>query len=165
MPPLLSVIILSLSSEKTTKISKFALLPSLLSTLADPDIMQFQNLLIGDQSYVSPSTNSSEHIEDIHHSQAFITAHNKYCTMPNDILVPIIPFIDGTPIDPYGRNKLEVVMYTLGIFNQPTRNKTINGILLDIFLTHVQVILVNKKKTIFQIKINQSPNVPIIMQC
>ena len=116
--------LIRLPSGKTTKISKFALLPSLLSTLTDPDIMQFQNLLIGDKSYVSPSTNSSEHIEDIHHSQAFITAHNKYCTMPNDILVPIIPFIDGTPIDPYGRNKLEVVMYTLGIFNQPTRNKT-----------------------------------------
>ena len=87
---------------KTTKISKFGLLSSLLSTLTDPEIMQYKHLLIGDKACILPSKYSSDYIKDIHHNQAFLRDHKMFCTMPNDILVPVSPFIDGTPIDPYG---------------------------------------------------------------
>ena len=80
--------------------------------------------LLYDELYYDPLKVQSDIYKDIHHGEAFKMAHNKFCTEPYDVLIPIIPFIDGTPIDPYGRNKLEVVMYTLGIFNQQTRNKT-----------------------------------------
>ena len=55
---------------------------------------------------------------------------------PMDIWIPIIPFIDITAIDPYGRNKLEVVMFTLGIFNQSTRNKSSSWRLLGYFIQY-----------------------------
>ena len=115
--------ILILPSNRTTRISTFDLKSSLLALLTDPELMQRENLLLYDDSYNDPSNIQSEIYKDIHHGNAFKTAHEKFCTEPYDVLVPIIPFIDGTPIDPYGRNKLEVFMYTLGIFNQSTRHK------------------------------------------
>ena len=115
--------VMKLPSNHTTKISKINLIASLFSLLTDPQIMIQDNLLIYDPAYLDPSENQSNHISDIHHSSSFKIAHQKMCNDPKDVLVPIIPFIDGTPIDVYGRNKLEVLMYTLGIFNQKTRNK------------------------------------------
>ena len=121
MKPIHNVI--TLPSHLTTKISKMNLLGSLFSLLTDPDIMNKNNLLIDDITFRKPNENASDVYGDIHHSSMFKNAHKEFCKEPYDVLVPIIPFIDGTPIDPYGRNKLEVFMYTLGIFNQKTRNK------------------------------------------
>lgn len=115
--------VITLPSKMSTKISKFNLIGSLFSLLTDPDLMQEKNINIYDKSYTNPNNTYTDKYKDIHHCNSFKTAHAKFCQQPNDILVPIIPFIDGTPIDPYGRNNLEVVMYTLGIFNQSTRNK------------------------------------------
>ena len=91
--------------------------------LTDPQLMIHDNLLIYDDNYLHPNDSNATKYTDIHNSLAFKTAHNKLCTHEHDVLVPIIPFIDGTPIDVYGRNKLEVLMFTLGIFNQKTRDK------------------------------------------
>ena len=116
--------IIPLPSHRTSRISKFDLKSSLLALLTDPDIMKSQQLLLYDQSYIDPYNHESGFYSDIHNGSAFREAHKKFCHLPNDVLVPVIPFIDGTPIDPYGRNKLEVVMYTLGLFNKSLRNKT-----------------------------------------
>ena len=118
--------VMKLPSNHTTKISKMNLVASLFSLLTDPQLMIQDNLLIYDNEYLQPSKSTSTHITDIHHSTSFQEAHQNICKDPHDVLVPIIPFIDGTPIDVYGRNKLEVLMYTLGIFNQSTRNKPIS---------------------------------------
>ena len=120
--------VISLPSERIVKISRFDIVTSIFSLLSDTDITQPKNMLISDPLYKNPNSqvlqNMSSTIFDLHQSQSFRDAHKELCKNENDILVPIIPFIDGTPIDPYGRNKLEVVMYTLGIFNLRTRNKT-----------------------------------------
>ena len=121
MKPIHDIIVLP--SLQSTRISKMNLLGSLFSLLTDPELMVESNLLINDPTFTKPNETLSTHINDIHHSSSFRYAHSKFCTNEMDVLVPIIPFIDGTPIDPYGRNKLEVFMYTLGIFNQSTRNK------------------------------------------
>lgn len=120
--------IINLPSSRTAKISKFDIITSIFTLLTDNELMSYDNLLIGDPSYTNPDistvSDNNDNIKDIHNGSAFKMAHEKLCNHEMDILVPIIPFIDGTPIDPYGRNKLEVVMFTLGIFNQSTRNKT-----------------------------------------
>ena len=115
--------ILLLPSHRNTRISKFDLKSSLVALLTDPEIMKNTNLLLDDPTYIDPTNNNSTHYCDIHHGTAFQDAHKQFCKNKHDILIPVIPFIDGTPIDPYGRNKLEVFMYTLGLFKQNTRNK------------------------------------------
>ena len=120
-------IIIKLPSTRTAKMSKFDMVTSIFMLLTDTDLMSNENLLLDYESFSNynndslgeannNSTNNS--ILDVHHGSAFKKAHKKLCTYPMDILIPIIPFIDGTPIDLYGRNKLEVVMFTLGIFKQ-----------------------------------------------
>ena len=119
--------IIRLPSKRTAKISKFDIITSIFTLLTDTELMVNENLLLNDISFTNPNSdlsNESTIVSDFHHGSAFKRAHKKLCTHPIDILIPIIPFIDGTPIDPYGRNKLEVVMFTLGIFKQSTRNKT-----------------------------------------
>ena len=119
--------IIRLPSTRTAKISKFDIITSIFTLLTDTELMVDENLLLNDTSFTNPNSdlsNESKLISDFHHGSAFKRAHKKLCTHPIDILIPIIPFIDGTPIDPYGRNKLEVVMFTLGLFKQSTRNKT-----------------------------------------
>ena len=116
--------IIQLPSMRTSKISKFDLKSSLASLLTDPDLMRHENIYLGDKTYQNPIKYKTTTYEDIHHGNAFHNAYELMCKEPYDVLVPIIPFIDGTPIDPYGRNKLEVVMFTLGIFKQNIRNKT-----------------------------------------
>ena len=115
--------VLVLPSQRSTKISKMNLISSLFSLLTDPELMIADNLLIYDEDYLNPHSQHATSYSDIHHSSSFKEAHKKFCKEPYDVLVPIIPFIDGTPIDVYGRNKLEVMMFTLGVFNQTTRNK------------------------------------------
>ena len=115
--------VITLPSKMTTKISKFDLIGSLFSLLTDPELMKEDNINIYNEEFTNPNKNQTKEYKEIYHSKSFKIAHEKYCVKPNDVLIPIIPFIDGTPIDPYGRNNLEVVMFTLGIFNQQTRNK------------------------------------------
>ena len=116
--------IIMLPSRRTTKISKFDLKTSLASMLTDPVLMQRDNIYLNDKTYINPSAHKSISYKDIHHGSSFLNAYETLCNEPNDVLVPIIPFIDGTPIDPYGRNKLEVVMFTLGLFKQKVRHQT-----------------------------------------
>ena len=115
--------VMTLPSQLSTKISKINVIGSIFSLLTDPELMKEDNIYIHDKTYRKPNECISKVYKDIHHSESFKNAHRSFCVSTNDILVPIIPFIDGTPIDPYGRNNLEVVMFTLGIFNQSTRNK------------------------------------------
>ena len=122
MKPIHQVIMLP--SKRTCKISKFDLRSSLASMLTDPELMQNENIYLNDKTYTNPKVHTSSSYQDIHHRTSFLKAYDRFCTDPNDILVPIIPFIDGTPIDPYGRNKLEVVMFTLGLFKQKVRHQT-----------------------------------------
>jgi len=122
--------VIELPSTKKVKISTYKLPAVILSLLTDPEFLtkkennHFNNIFyrqpakqfeipIGDRVY-----------SDIHHGYSFHQAHRKHCNGPRDVLVPIIAFIDGTPIDAYGRLKLEVVMISLGIATQKFRNKS-----------------------------------------
>ena len=119
--------ILTLPSQNKVKMSRFCLKSMIFSLITDNVLMKPENLLHNDPLYRNPNDrqniNNNLFFSDIHHGLSFAEAHKKFCKEPFDLLVPIIPFIDATPIDTYARNKLEVVMFTLGIFNQSTRNK------------------------------------------
>ena len=121
--------ILQLPSKTFSRISSFDFNSMVLSMLTDTELTQPSNMLIEEPQYLDPKTILSidpdhRYYGDIHTGSWFLAAHSKLCHQPTDILCPIILFIDGTPIDSYGNLKLESVMFTLGIFNRETRNKS-----------------------------------------
>ncbi len=117
-------------------ITKFDLGSLLLSFLNDRRLTTPSNLLIEDKYYHDPESflsldDSEKQYSDIHTGSWFLNAHRKLCASENkndphsiNILCPIIMFIDGTPIDTFGNLKLDAIMFTLGIYNRETRNKS-----------------------------------------
>ena len=122
--------LIQLPSKKFCRISAFDFNSMVLSLLTDNELVHPSNMLVEDVNYLNPAffagqPDSTRYYGDIHTGSWFLHAHTKLCgSCPEDILCPIILFIDGTPIDAYGNLKLESVMFTLGIFNQETRNKS-----------------------------------------
>lgn len=122
--------VIELPSTKKVKISTFKLPAIILSLLTDPEFLtkkennHFNNIYYRQPAKQCEIPKDDRVYSEIHHGWSFHNAHRKYCTGPRDVLVPIIAFIDGTPIDAYGRLKLEVVMISLGIATQKFRNKS-----------------------------------------
>ena len=97
---------------------------SLYSLLIDEELMSPTNLLINLEEFnITPNISQQFYINDIHTGQVYIKACKFYNKHENDILCPIIFFIDKTHTDLNGRLCLEQVRFTLGIFNRETRNK------------------------------------------
>ncbi len=131
--------IVQLPSLRSVKVSQIQLKYSLYSLLSDPEMLNTTNSLIHDPSYRKPSFHNtpqnldvprnnstddeSKYIFEIHHGYSFVMAHQQFCHAENDVLVEIIPFIDGTGIDSYGRLNMEAIMFTLSIFRQSVRNQ------------------------------------------
>lgn len=122
--------LIQLPSRKFCRISSFDFNSMVLSLLSDNELVNPNNMLVEDVLYLNPSflcskPDNERFYSDIHTGSWFLNAHNKLCAdSPDSVLCPIILFIDGTPIDTYGNLKLESVMFTLGIFNRETRNKS-----------------------------------------
>ena len=93
---------------------------SLYSLLNDENLMRPENLLINpDNPFSAPM---STYCGDINTGSAFMAARKEYITHSNELLCPIIFFIDKTHTDVNGRLCLEPIRFTLGIFNRETRN-------------------------------------------
>ena len=95
----------------------------LLSLLNNEELMCVENLLFedGDPFYVPKRRINI--VGDVNSGSWYINAHKHVCQKPDDVLVPIIFFIDGVTIDMHSHLNLEPVTFTLGIFNRNTRNK------------------------------------------
>lgn len=92
----------------------------LMSLLTNERLMAAQNLIIG------PPSNEEQHqyYGEINTSDWYNKTKEELCKEPNDLLVPIILFIDETTIDNAGGLHLEPVKFTLGIFNTQTRSSS-----------------------------------------
>lgn len=121
--------VVQVPSKKFSRVSTFDFKSMVLSLLTDLELTQPDNLLVENEDYLNPGIHSGkpdneQYYNDVHTGSWFYNAHDKLCKDPvNDVLCPIILFIDGTPIDVFGNLKLESVMFTLGIYNRETRNK------------------------------------------
>jgi hypothetical protein len=93
---------------------------SLYSLLNDENLMKPDNLLIDPNNPFSAP--SSSYCGDINTGSAFMAARKQYIHHSNELLCPIIFFIDRTHTDINGRLCLEPIRFTLGIFNRETRN-------------------------------------------
>ena len=97
----------------------------LYSLLTDDHLMKPENLILSDDNQLSfvPSKRY-QIIDDIHTGKCYKMAYQKYIQNPDqELLCPIIFFIDKTHTDIHGRLCLEPVQFTLGIFNRDTRDK------------------------------------------
>eukprot|EP00536_Pseudo-nitzschia_multiseries_P016434 jgi/Psemu1/46208/gm1.46208_g len=70
-----------------------------------------------------PELQGNIDIDDLHHGEWWINTWEKRCkSKSNEILVPIILYMDGIAIDNSGQTTLTPLNMTLGIFNTLTRN-------------------------------------------
>jgi hypothetical protein len=97
---------------------------SLYSLLSDETLMHPDNLLISINNDSNSQTKSKKPIiNDIDTGSVYQQANNLYINAANnELLCPIIFFIDKTHTDVQGRLCLEQIRFTLGIFNRQTRN-------------------------------------------
>ena len=98
----------------------------LLSLLTDPVALQPENLAfdLSDPFKVPNVGDDSAHVyDDFSTGHVHCEAWQRYCTQPHDLLCEIMLFMDKTYIDTKGKNTLEPVMMTLGIFNRSYRNR------------------------------------------
>jgi hypothetical protein len=81
-------------------------------------------LIFDNNPIENPSARDSTEIQDVNDGKCYIEAYDVYCEDPSkDVLCPLILFIDKTHTDAKGNQTLEPVCFTLGIFNQKTRNQ------------------------------------------
>ena len=101
----------------------FDFVSQVTSRLLDPMLMKASHLLINKPEYTNPSKYPSIFYDDIESSKWFNDTHKKLIKdADNELLCPIILFIDGVAIDTYGRISLEPVLFTLGIFKRSIRH-------------------------------------------
>ena len=95
------------------------------SLLSDVELMSDNNLLFStDSEFPTVSPVISDHLGDLNTGDWFKNAYDYLCHETGDILCPIIVFIDKTQVDQMSKWSLEPVLFTLGIFNRATRNKS-----------------------------------------
>lgn len=109
-------------------LSKFPLKGILYSLFANSFLMNSSNSWLFDKYYRNPTlisreTGDARFYGDIHTGTWFLKAYQKICTSNNDVLVPLMLFIDETTIDKNGRQSLDAVLMTIGLFRRKVRNK------------------------------------------
>ena len=111
--------------RETAELTTFPFQGMLLSLLTDPFAVQPENLSFPeDDPFRAPVLGGvDDHFDGIETGSMSCTAHERFCTQPNDILCELILFIDKTHLDVKGRHTVEPVMFTLGIFNRSFRNQ------------------------------------------
>ena len=94
----------------------------LANMLINDELMCQENLLIDLNDPVKKRINTSGEYGDIDTGSWYSETYDKRCTNRQvDVLLPLIKFIDSTVIDKLGKQSLEPVAATLGIFNRATR--------------------------------------------
>ena len=91
-------------------VPRFDLKSMIVSLLIDPLAMQKQNLLMYDQDYQQPQQANHNFFGDIHTGYWFQNAHKNLCKHEDDLLCPLIMFVDGVGLDAMQRQSLEPVV-------------------------------------------------------
>jgi hypothetical protein len=98
-----------------------AMVESLLYSLLAKDD---KNLLFPNPDHLlAPAPAEVKNIADIHTGHVYHNAYKNLCTCQNHVVCGIICYIDKVATDRHGHPSLELVYFTLSIFNQTTRNQ------------------------------------------
>ena len=125
------------NAGSTINVNTFSFTHTLASLLNDPDLMKDDNFAFPDPNdpFSAPEKwtddkhspeyqrQKSRKVGDLVGGRWYARTYHARCdASKKEILCPIIIFVDKTHSDVKGRLTQELVMYTLGIFNQKTRN-------------------------------------------
>ncbi len=112
---------LVLPRGSTIPLMTFSLKGAIISLLTDSTLMRESNLLLNcDNPRIIEKRGRT--LGEINTGWWYHDTHTELCDGPDDVLLPLIFFIDGSNIDNNGRLSVEPVTMTLGIFNRSTRN-------------------------------------------
>jgi hypothetical protein len=97
----------------------------MVQSLLKASLMVEENLLFPDMDnpLPPPPPPMVETIANVDTGQVFRSAHGHLCTGPNDVMCPLIMYLDRICINQHGHCSLEPGYATLGIYNVATRNK------------------------------------------
>ena len=114
-------------SKNKTELVMHSFKEMFYSLLNDKELMDPNNLIIDendiyDESIGIKDSVTSKMYNDINSGTVYTKGKQEYLKSNNDVLCPIIFFIDKTHTDINGRLCLEPIRFTLGIFNRETRN-------------------------------------------
>lgn len=109
------------SSKASVKVIKNDAKLVLQSLLTDPRIKANDYLFHGNDPFMPPPNDNF--IGDLNTGKAYIHTYNKLITKPNQVLLPIIIYIDGTATGQFADLPVTAVKITLGIFTREAREK------------------------------------------
>ena len=121
-----------LPDERPTVVFVASFADAVYSLLSDPELMKPENL-----SFPHPhnpflpeppkvpllpgARTRKGDLSELHHGTWYKATHKSRCTGPQDVLAPVIGYMDGVATDAFGRLGLTPFNFTLGIFNTATR--------------------------------------------
>eukprot|EP00536_Pseudo-nitzschia_multiseries_P017302 jgi/Psemu1/314277/fgenesh1_kg.1475_\ len=118
-----------LPDNKPTQVYVRSFKDAIYSLLSDQQLMIEENLSFPNYSTPlspdnNPELNPNSVISELHHGSWWKSSWKEICN-PNlqEILVPIIFYMDGISLDAHGRLRLTPLNMTLGIFNVETRSR------------------------------------------
>ena len=111
-------------SRKAVHVVVHSMESMLASLLSDEALMAEENLLFPNDDPFSEPARMHRVVGDVVDSRAYRDGYKKYIKVKGqDVLCPIILYIDKTTLDTPGRLTLEPVYFTLGIWKRHVRNR------------------------------------------
>jgi len=94
---------------------------ALLSLLQDEQLMHPTNVLLNTDNPLAMYTSVDKCIGEANSGRRYQALYHELITKPNQLLVPIIMYLDGTAIDSKGHIELCPVSFTTSLFIEPVR--------------------------------------------
>ena len=112
---------ISLSPTNSVSLTRFSFEAHLINLLMNNELMQEENLLLNLNNPFDSVPPENCVLDDLNSGWWYRETHAEICQKENEILLPLVFFIDGGKVTE--RLSIEPIVFTLGIFNRKTRNK------------------------------------------
>jgi hypothetical protein len=121
-----------LPDERPTVVYIASFADAVYSLLSDPELMNEENLsfpdphdpfLFAEAPHPDGRARRKPDLSELHHGSWHNDTQQARCPGPEDVLAPVIFYMDGVATDAFGRLGLTPLNFTLGIFNAATRAK------------------------------------------
>ena len=117
-----------LPDNKPVQVYVRPFLQAVKSLLTNTDLVKEGNFSLPnpDTPFVGPDFKMKDDtiISELHHGEWWINTWHEQCQKGNEILVPVILYMDGISIDVHGKLSITPLNMTLGIFNNETRRRS-----------------------------------------
>ena len=114
-----------LPDEKPIQVYVRPFMKAVNALLSNPALVKEENFSFPhpENPFLSKPTETGEktYITELHHGKWWSETWEKKCTAENEILVPVILYMDSISLDVHGKLSLTPLNMTLGIFNTATR--------------------------------------------